>query len=322
MNSLVLAGTDLKVSKVCMGTMTFGGQADEALSKAMFEKCLDMGINFFDTANSYTEGRSEEFTGRFLKGRRDKVILATKVRSKWGPESDQQGLKPAAMVKALDASLKRLQTDYLDLYYLHMPDWDTPLGDSLATLDGFVKAGKVRYPALSNYAAWQHLQALGIAKDKGYKAPLVHQPIYNLLARGLEQEYFAFCKEFKISSVVYNPLAGGLLSGKHAPDKGITPGTRFDKNKMYQDRYWHPAMFKAVEAYQAIAKAAGKTLVELSLQWVAGNPQVDAILLGASRMEQMEANLKALEGKLSPDILKACDEVWNELRGPTPKYNR
>jgi 1-deoxyxylulose-5-phosphate synthase len=185
-----------------------------------------------------------------------------------------------------------------------------------------VKQGKVRYAASSNYAGWQVVQMLYIAKERGWPAPCISQPMYNLVARGIEQEYLPMCKEFGISTVVYNPLAGGLLTGKHKQKK-ITPGTRFDNNKLYQDRYWHEQYFQSVDQLRKIAQSAGRSLVSLALNWLLHHTTIDCVILGASRMEQLNENLATLDdGPLSDDVLKACDDVWRNLRGPLPVYNR
>jgi len=323
MERRTLAGTDLNVSRVCMGTMTFGSQVDEAGSRKIVDRCLDAGINFFDTANSYNKGLSEETVGKVLNGRRRQVILASKVFNKMGDEPDDSGLSRSAIYKQIDASLRRLNTDYLDIYYLHQPDYKTPLEETLDAMQNLVKQGKIRYTASSNYSAWQMCHMLWICDKNHWRPPLISQPMYNLLARGIEQEYFSFTRQFGISSIVYNPLAGGLLTGKQRRDSGPIAGTRFDKNQMYLNRYWHEANFEAVDELGKIAEGAGRSLVQLSLTWVLQQPGVDCVLLGASRMEQLEENLKAVEGKpLDKPVLEACDRVWDNLRGITPKYNR
>jgi aryl-alcohol dehydrogenase-like predicted oxidoreductase len=303
--------------------MTFGAQTDEATARRMVDCCLDGGINFFDTANVYNRGAAEMILGKALGGRREKVILATKVRGKMGDAPDEQGLSPAAMTKAIDASLKRLGTDYVDLYYLHQPDYALPIEETLAAMQELVRAGKVRFPAVSNYAAWQVCEILWICEKRGYQPYLISQPMYNLLARGIEEAYLPFCQRFGVAVVPYNPLAGGLLTGKHARQSGPRPGTRFDGNKLYLDRYWHDDDFAAVDELRTVAREAGKTLVELALQWLLSQPGVDSIILGASRLEQLEENLKAAEGgRLDQSLLARCDLVWKRLRGITPKYNR
>lgn len=317
-----LPNTGLKVSRASFGAMTFGGQTDEATAARMMDLCFDAGINFFDTANVYNKGASETIVGKLLKGRRDKVILATKVRGKMGDGPDESGLSRAAILKAIDGSLQRLQTDYVDIYYLHQPDYKVPIEETLATMDELVKAGKVRYPAVSNYAAWQVAEIHCISQKNGYKPPFISQPMYNLLARAIEEEYLPFCKKYGVAVVPYNPLAGGLLTGKQSREGKPVAGTRFDGNKMYMDRYWHDDDFAAVEEIKAIAHDAKKSLVELALQWLLSHDQVDSIILGASRMEHLEENLRACEGPLTSDVLERCDAVWKRLRGFTPKYNR
>ncbi len=323
MESRTLAHTDLRVSRACYGSMTFGSQTDEATAGRMFDFCLDRGINFFDTANSYNAGAAESMIGRILKGRRERVILASKVGRKMGDGPDDDGLSPAAMRKGLEQTLRRLQTDYLDLYYLHVPDWNTPIESTLEVMDEFVRAGKVRYPACSNYAGWQVAQMFAISDQRGYKPPYVSQPMYNLLARGIEQEYLAMCKAYGVSTVVYNPLAGGLLTGKQQRERPIA-GSRFDNNPLYLNRYWHPAYFDAVDELQGIAERGGRTLIDLSLSWLAHHTAVDCVILGASKMEHLEQNLNAFEngGALPDDVLRAVDQVWQNLRGVTPNYNR
>jgi aryl-alcohol dehydrogenase-like predicted oxidoreductase len=318
-----LAKTGLKVSRLSFGTMTFGSQTDEATALRMMDCCLEAGINFIDTANVYNLGAAETIAGKTLKGRRDKVILATKVRNKVGDAPDDEGLSRAAIHKAIDASLRRLGTDYVDLYYLHLPDYATPIEETLEAMEELVRAGKVRFPAISNYAAWQVAEILCICEKRAYHPYFISQPMYNLIARGIEDEYLPFCRRFGVAVVPYNPLAGGLLTGKHSRQDGPAPGTRFDGNKMYQDRYWHDDDFAAVEELRVIAADAGKTILELALQWLLSQPLVDSIILGASRLEQLEENLKAAEGdSLDPSVLVGCDAVWKRLRGITPKYNR
>lgn len=315
--------TDLKISRLSFGTMPFGSQADEAASRRMVDRCFDAGINFFDTANMYNGGKAETILGKALAGRRQGVVLATKVRCKMGEGPDESGLSRAAIHKALDASLKRLGTDYVDLYYLHWPDYDVPIEETLAAVDELVRAGKVRYPAVSNYAAWQVCDILRVCEKDGLKPPYVSQPMYNLLARGIEEEYLPFAKRFGVAVIAYNPLAGGLLTGKHSRAQGPIAGTRFDGNPLYLNRYWHDDYFDAVEELRAVVREAGKTLIELSLQWLLGRPQVDSVILGASRLEQLDENVKACEGGPLDEATNArCDAVWKRLRGITPKYNR
>jgi aryl-alcohol dehydrogenase-like predicted oxidoreductase len=260
--------------------------------------------------------------GRLLGSRRRNFILASKVRNKMGDAPDLVGLSRAAILRGIDDSLRRLRTDYLDLYYLHLPDPSVPIEESLDAMNEVVKQGKVRHLASSNYSAWQITEMCWIAERKGYQAPWAAQPMYNLIARGIEQEYLPMCKHFGVSNIIYNPLAGGLLTGKHKREAPI-PGTRFDKNKMYLDRYWHPADFDAVDQLSQIAQKAGRSLLSMSLNWLYHHTAIDCIILGASRSEHLEQNLAALDdGPLAAETVEACDQVWTELRGPSPKYNR
>jgi aryl-alcohol dehydrogenase-like predicted oxidoreductase len=225
--------------------------------------------------------------------------------------------------KAIDASLQRLGTDYLDFYYLHMPDYSTPIEETLEAMEELVRAGKVRFPAVSNYAAWQMAEILWICEKRGYHPYFISQPMYNLIARGIEDEYLPFCERFGVAVIPYNPLAGGLLTGKHSRESGPTIGTRFDGNRQYQDRYWHEDDFSAVEELRSIAQDAGKSLVELALQWILTQEVIDSVILGASRFEQLKENLTAAEGpRLEKSVLERCDTVWKRLRGVTPKYIR
>jgi 1-deoxyxylulose-5-phosphate synthase len=240
-----------------------------------------------------------------------------------GEGPDESGLSRGAIHKAMDASLRRLGTDHVDLYYLHQPDYGVPIEETLEAMDQLVRAGKVRYPAVSNYAAWQVAETHCISANRAYKPPHISQSMYNLLARGIEEELIPCCNRFGVALVPYNPLAGGLLTGKYQGKRDPKAGGRFDDNKMYQDRYWHEDYFTAVEELSGIAREAGKTLVQLALQWLLTEPHVDSILLGASRTEQLEENLQACQvGALDQAVLAQCDRVWTRLRGITPRYNR
>jgi len=323
MDYRTLSGTDLTVSRLSFGTLTFGSSMDESAATQTVDRCIDAGINFFDTANVYNQGAAETLLGKALSGRRQKVIVATKAGFKTGVGHDEAGLSRSALHNSLEASLGRLQTDYVDLYYLHLPDYAVPIEETLAAMDEAVRAGKVRYPAVSNYAAWQVCEILWIAEKNRFQPPCVSQPMYNVLTRGIEEEYLPFCKRFNIAVVPYNPLAGGLLTGKQCKLRGPIPGTRFDGNKLYLDRYWHDDYFAAVEELAGIAREAGKTLVELAFQWLLNQAQVDSIILGASSLEQLNENLQACRTvALDEALLARCDEVWKRLRGITPKYNR
>jgi aryl-alcohol dehydrogenase-like predicted oxidoreductase len=322
MQTVTLDNTGQAVSRACLGTMTFGAQADESESSRILDCALDSGINFVDTANIYAKGASEEILGRALRGRRHQVVLASKVCGAMGDSPLDRGLSAAAMEKALEDTLRRLQTDYLDIYYLHQPDYDVPLEEALDTLDRMIRRGNVRFAANSNFASWQVCHALWIAEKNGYQTPRITQPMYNLLARGVEQEYVPMARQFGVSIIAYNPLAGGLLTGKHSPSQPAA-GSRFVENQAYRDRYWHPQYLQAVGTLKGIASQAGRTLISLSLGWLLHHTATSCVVLGASRVEQLKTNLQAVEeGPLGRDIVQQCDEVWMRLKGCTPQYNR
>lgn len=317
-----LKQTDLRVSRLCLGTMTFGKPVEQDEANAMIDLCLDKGVNFIDTANMYQLGRAEEILGNAIRGRRDRIVLASKVRAKMGDRPEQNGLSKKAVLHEVEETLRRLQTDYLDLYFLHQPDYDTSIEETLDAMEHLVQQGKIRYPAMSNYAAWQVVQMLDLAREKSYTPAATTQPMYNLLARGIEQEFLPMAKEFDVSVLAYNPLAAGLLTGKHQ-ESSIPEGGRFDKNQMYQDRYWHARTFEAVAALKDLAQNAGRSLISIAFAWLLHHTATDVVILGASRLEQLKQNIETCEdGPLADDVVQKCDEIWHNLRGPIPVYNR
>ena len=314
--------TGLKVSKLCLGTMMFGGQTDEAQSLAIMDYAFEHGVNFFDTADVYNQGMSEIIVGRGLKGRRHEIILATKVFGQMGNNPNDQGLSRHHIQHAINESLKRLDTDYIDLYYMHMPDYSTSLEESLEAMTSLVKSGKVRYIGVSNYAAWQMADMLAICDKRGYIPPIVTQNVYNLITRGLESELGPFLLEHKIGMAIYNPIAGGLLAGKHQPGKPAE-NTRFANNQNYFKRYWSDENFDAVQRLTEIAQENGMTILELAMKWCAAQPIVTSIISGVSKLSQIEQNIASLEGEpLSDRVLSLCDDVWHSLSGTRFQYNR
>ena len=317
-----LKHTDLEVSRLCFGTMTFGKPVDQNGATRMVDLCLASGINCIDTANMYQLGVAEQILGHALKGKRDRVILTSKVRMKMGDEPDEAGLSKRAIFRAIEDSLRRLQTDYLDIYFLHQPDYDVPIDETMEAMEVLVQQGKVRYPGTSNYASWQLVGMLDLARERGYKPAFISQPMYNLIARGIEQELLPMAKTYGVSTFVYNPLAAGLLTGKHV-EQHIPEGGRFDKNRMYQDRYWHARTFQAVTRLKEIANDAGRSMISLAFGWLLHHTASDVVILGASSIEQLKQNLDACgQGPLVGEVVSACDEVWQEFRGPLPSYNR
>ena len=317
-----LPRTRLHLSRICLGTMTFGSQTPETESLAILDAAIEMGINFIDSANVYNSGESERITGKGIRGRRDKIVLATKVRGRMGEDSNCEGLSRRNILASLDASLKRLDTDYVDLYYLHAPDDLTALDETLETMSGLVQQGRIRYIGISNYAAWQIADILAICDKRGYVAPVMTQNVYNVLTRGIEADLVPCLQAHPLGLAIYNPLAGGLLSGKHKPGQP-EKNTRFALNATYADRYWSEENFAAVAALEDLAGQEGLTLLALALKWCDAQPAVTSIILGVSRLAQLEQNVAALEGEpLSGQALARCDELWASLAGTRFRYNR
>lgn len=303
--------------------MTFGQQVDETTAIRMVDMALDAGINFIDEADVYVGGKSEEIVGKALKGKRDKVVLASKVCNFVGEdERRDSGLHRWHVIRGVEACLKRLQTDCLDICYLHRPDNNTPIEETLAAFDMLVQQGKVIYVGMSNYTSWQVCEALWKADVKRWSPPVVMQLPYNLITRSIDEECVAFSKKMNIGITVYNPLAGGLLTGKHSQQDGPKAGGRFDLNRDYCNRFWQDANFLALQSLNRIAEEAGKSLLELSLQWLMSQPHVDSIILGASQPEHLEANIQAADGILDETTLNACDQIWQALRGSHFAYSR
>jgi aryl-alcohol dehydrogenase-like predicted oxidoreductase len=319
-----LGRTGLPVSRLCLGTMTFGLQCDEPASVAILNRAAEGSITFLDTADAYplggtaeTVGLTEEILGRWLRGRRQDFVVATKCFGATGPRPWDRGLSRKHILDALDASLKRLQTDYVDLYQAHHPDPDTPIDETLRAFDDVVRAGKARYVGCSNYAAWQTAQALGRSDVLGLARFETVQPRYNLLFRQMERELFPLCADEGLAVIPYNPIAGGLLSGKHRRDAGPTAGTRFTLGtaaRRYQERYWHEREFDTIEALRGLAAEAGMSLVQLAVAWVLANPVVTAPIVGASRPEQLDDLLAAAGKTLDPALRARLDELTVEYR--------
>ncbi len=320
-----LPGVPVPLSRLVLGTMTFGDTVDPAGAAAMVDAALDAGITGIDTANAYAGGRTEPMLADLLRGRRDRVVLATKAGMPHPDAGDHSPLSPAALRASLEGSLRRLDTDRIDLFYLHQPDRATPIADTLATVTELVAEGKVLALGVSNYAAWQIAELTHTADLVGAPRPVLAQQLYNLLARRVEEEYLEYARTSGLTTMVYNPLGGGLLTGRHRFDE--KPGTgRFGDSAlagMYRQRYWDARLFAAVERLAGIAEDAGIGLAELSLRWLLGKEDVGALLLGGSRVTQLHANLAAAAaGALRADVAAACDEVGADLRGPMPAYNR
>ncbi|MFE7973994.1 aldo/keto reductase [Streptomyces shenzhenensis] len=323
-------GTDLPnipvpLSRLVLGTMTFGDTVDREGAAAMLDAALDAGLTGVDTANGYAGGESERLLGELLPGRRDRIVLATKAGIPHPDQGEHAPLSAAGLRAALEGSLKRLGTDHVDLFYLHQPDRSTPLTETLGAVAEFAAEGKIRALGVSNYAAWQISELVRTADDVGAPRPVVAQQLHNLLARRMEEEYAEYAAVSGLRTMVYNPLGGGLLTGRH--HFGETPGHgRFGDSRlaaMYRQRYWDERLFTAVEQLAGVADGAGIPLTELALRWLLDRPSTDALLLGGSRTAHLLANIAAAQaGPLPADVTAACDEVGARLRGPMPAYNR
>jgi 1-deoxyxylulose-5-phosphate synthase len=319
-----LGRTGLNVSRLALGTMTFGLQTEEAVAHLILSKAASAGVNFLDTADVYplgggldTAGRTEEIVGRWLKGQRHAYILATKAVGKMGPNPWDQGASRKHLLDAIDASLRRLQTDYVDLYQLHSDDPATPLDETLEALDAIVKSGKARYVGVSNFLAYRAATALGRSDLKGWPRIVSLQPRYSLLCREIERELLPLALDEGLGVIPYNPLAGGLLTGKHKPGSAPTPGTRFTLGTSadrYQDRYWNDRGFATVQSLERLAAEAGAPLTTLAVAWTLANPAITAPLLGASRPEQLDDSLAAATYRLDPALKQKLDELTVDYR--------
>jgi aryl-alcohol dehydrogenase-like predicted oxidoreductase len=318
-----LGRTGLKVSEICLGTMTFAGQCDEATSHRILDGAAERGVTFLDTADVYpippdvkTAGRSEEVIGRWLAaapGRRHQFVVATKCRARVGVGPNDQGLSRRHILTACEASLRRLQTDHIDLYQAHSPDPETPIDETIRAYDDLVCSGKVRYIGCSNYAAWQLALALGTSERNGWARYDCVQPRYNALYRDIETELLPLCRDQGVGVIVYNPLAGGLLTGKHSSDKPPEPGTRFTmgvSGELYRDRYWHAAQFEAIAALKGYSQLRGWNLATASVAWVLQQPGITAAIVGASRADQLDATLAAPALAFDDEARAAFDAVW------------
>jgi len=303
--------------------MTFGNQCDEAASHAILDHALASGISFIDTADMYPAsgpeqlGDTERILGRWLQGKRDDVVLATKFWGPMGPGPWQRGASRRHIMDAVEGSLRRLDVDTIDLYQIHFPDRHTPTDETLQALDDLVRQGKVHYLGCSNFPAWMLARTLGRSEVLGVSRYDCVQPRYNLLFRQFERDLFALCEHDDVAVIPYNPLAGGLLTGKHeraAPE----PGSRFTlgggQGDRYLERYWQDRLHDAVDAIRPLAGEAGMTMAQLAVAWVLANPTVTSPIVGATRPEQLDDALAAVESPMDPDLKARLDEITDEFR--------
>ena len=309
--------TGLKISAMSIGTMFFGTQVSEEEAIKTLDLAFEKGINMFDTADAYGLGKSEEIVGKAIKNKRPEVVLATKIGHRSGRGPNDSGLSREHIIQGVEASLKRLGTDYIDIYYAHIPDYSTPIEETLRAFDYVVQEGKVRYVACSNIRAWQLTKSLWVSDKNNLARYDCIQSVYNLLTRDIEYELLPCCAAEGVGVTVFNPLAAGFLTGKYDPNQPPPADNRFGRErtgKREQELYWSPANFKAVAELKKLAEDHGRSLVQFALAWIINNPVVSSAIVGASSAKQLEDNVKAVDIKLTDEEQKACDAVWQELR--------
>jgi aryl-alcohol dehydrogenase-like predicted oxidoreductase len=307
-----LGRTGLKVSNLCLGAMTFGNTqwgCDEATSRKIVARFLDAGGNFIDTADVYSNGVSEEIVGRAIHGARGRVVVASKVAGPMGEGPNDLGLSRRHVLDAVEASLRRLGTDWIDLYQVHAYDPTTPLDETLRALDDCVRAGKVRYLGCSNYSAWQLMKATAVARELGTARFDCLQPQYSLVCRYIEREHLPLCREEGIGVVPWSPLGGGLLTGKVRPGEEPPAGTRAAVDAMNRERFLRARNLEIAQAVVEAARRIGRTPGQVALAWVARQPGVTAPIFGARTLEQLEDNLGAADLELDAETLGGLDEV-------------
>ncbi|MFC2070333.1 aldo/keto reductase [Chloroflexota bacterium] len=328
--------TGLRVSRICLGTMTYGSQITEIEAVNLIKSALDAGINFVDTAPVYPVsalGKSEEIVGKAIKGDRHSYVVATKagppsppLKAAFGvqPKPNETGLSRECIMWQVEGSLKRLQTDYIDLYYVHEPDFDTPIEETLRALDDLVHQGKVRYIGCSNFSAWQTSQARAVSERYNLARFDCVEPPYSLLTRDIEMELLPFCASEGVGVCTYNPLAGEMLTGLHEFGKPPVEGrfTQPDLGKGYLARYWSETNFKAVDRLKEVASEHGVTLPQFAIGWILNNPTVTSVLSGLTTNEQLKENIGAVDVKITPEETEICDEVWSMFRPYRYPYTR
>lgn len=310
-----LGRTGVKVSELCYGTMSFGGDADEAMSAAMYKACRDAGINFFDCADQYAKGKSEEILGRLMQGDREDLVITTKCFNPTGEDVNARGTSRRHVTRAVEASLKRLQTDRVEVLFLHHYDKRTPLEESVRALEDLVRSGKVLYPAVSNWSAWQTQRAVDIQERNEWARLQVIQPMYNLVKRQAEVELLPMAQANGIGVIPYSPGAAGLLSGKYS---GTATG-RLKSNKMYEARYGEPWMFEVADKFVAFCGQKGLHPVSAAVAWVGAHPAVTAPIIGARNLEQLRDSLNAVKIDMT---LALRDEIAALSRTPPPATDR
>ena len=307
-----LGKSGLRVSTIGLGTNQFGGKVDQAGVNEIVQRGMDeLGINFFDTADGYTKGNSEKTLGVALKGRWDQVVLGTKVYNKTGDGPNDYGASRYHIVNGVEASLRRLQTDHIDLLQMHRPDATAPIEETLRALDDLVRAGKVRYIGCSNYAAWQLAEANTEAYLRGWTPFISIQNHYHMLERELEREVLPYCRTRNVGILPYFPLAGGFLTGKYQRGAAAPAGSRGESSP-YVQKYMVDANYDKVEKLDRWAQAHGHSMTELAHAWLLAKPEVSSVISGATRFDQVEANAKSASWQLNADELVEVDEVLGQ----------
>ena len=309
MNYRRLGRTGLKVSEICLGTMTFGHGTNEAEATRIVDLAFDAGINFFDTANSYADSESEMILGKALQGRRRNAVVATKFFNPMGPDVNDSGMSRFHMMQAVEDSLRRLQVDYIDIYYIHHVDTQTPLDETLRALDDLVRQGKVRYTACSNYEAWRLLEAVWLSDHKGWERFAAYQPQYSLVVRDIEQEIIPVCELKGIGVVVWSPLGGGFLTGKYTPGQRTVPGTRSEEGWAYPDRYFAANADEILDVLLEVAKELGRSPAQVATRWVLEQPAITSAIVGARTLVQARDNFGAAGWTLPADALGRLNDV-------------
>ena len=318
MDYKLLGNTGVKVSQLCFGTMSFGGDADEETSAAMFGCCRDAGINFFDCADVYQAGSAEIILGKLIQGCRNEVVITTKVYFPMGDDINARGATRKHMMRSVEESLKRLGTDYIDIYFIHRFDDITPLEETLRVLDDLVRQGKILYSGASNYAAWQVAKTLGLSAQHDWARFECIQPMYNLVKRQAEVEILPMAHSENLGVIPYSPLGGGLLTGKYG--KGLRPELgRLINNKMYQTRYGFDWMYETAEHFTSLARRQGVSPAGLAIAWVAAHPAVTAPIIGARNLEQLQDSLQSLEIEMTPEMYSEISALSPE---PVPATDR
>jgi aryl-alcohol dehydrogenase-like predicted oxidoreductase len=313
-----LGRTGVQVSQLCAGTMAYGGDADETASAAMYKACRDAGINFYDTANQYSGGRSETILGGLIQGHREELVLATKCFNPTGADVNARGLSRRHITRAVEESLKRLRTDRVEIYYLHQHDVSTPLEESLRALEDLVRAGKILYPALSNHAAWQTQRSVDLQEAQGWVRLQVIQPMYNLVKRQAEVEILPMAEANGIAVVPYSPAGGGLLSGKY--EQQDKPGTgRLISNPKYRDRYGEDWVHETAARFAAFCAQRGVHPMSMAVAWTGGHPAITAPIIGARNVDQLRASLDSVKVAMTPELRA---EISALSRTPPPATDR